>query len=409
MRAGRVIALALALGAIVAAPAAAAPGLVFDVNGEKRTVGADQIAAGADVPPTTYVVGGQPRQLTGLSLRRAVGLAGADPDSITAVTIEGVLQFLTSDPSDLADPPPFPEGPALVWVDEQQRTNVLRPAKDGKPAELQTSAPGEPLQATLDGVTLLEVGIIAPKRRVKVGERVQLFTTSTADDGATYTWDFDDGTSGTGEDVVHRFQQPGRYRVTVTVSDGAGGGGTSAPVTIVVGDDGNEPEKRKDEREKPRGGSGGSGGGGGGGGSAATGVGGTGAAGAPATPDPGAFGADDGLAPEAAEPAPEAVEPASEPEPERRTRRRHRDRDDEPAPADPVPPGAVEGVLLADASGPESPAVRAAVAAAGRTPVDDPDRDGGIDVPPGGWVGLGALLVFSAGALTELRALRRRR
>jgi len=133
-------------------------------------------------------------------------------------------------------------------------------------------------------------------------------------------------------------------------------------------------------------------------------VGGTGATGAPPA-DPGPFGVDDDLpAPEAAAPAPDP-----EPEPERRTRRRKRDRDDEPAQADPAPPGAVEGVLLADASDPDSPAVRAAVAAAGRTPVDDPDGGGGIDVPPGAWVGLGALLVFSAGALTERRALRRRR
>ncbi|MFO8029757.1 MAG: PKD domain-containing protein [Cyclonatronaceae bacterium] len=38
----------------------------------------------------------------------------------------------------------------------------------------------------------------------------------------TYSWDFGDGQSGSGEDITHRFESPGTYLVTLTVDDGTG-------------------------------------------------------------------------------------------------------------------------------------------------------------------------------------------
>ncbi|WP_075341627.1 glycosyl hydrolase family 8 [Tenacibaculum agarivorans] len=54
-------------------------------------------------------------------------------------------------------------------------------------------------------------------------------------DTLTYTWNFDDGNSGTGKTVSHTFLQSGSYTVTLTVDDGALQ--DSATVVVTVTDD----------------------------------------------------------------------------------------------------------------------------------------------------------------------------
>ena len=44
---------------------------------------------------------------------------------------------------------------------------------------------------------------------------------------ATYAWDFGDGTSGSGVETTHSYSKPGRYDVTLTVTDLAGNAGTA--------------------------------------------------------------------------------------------------------------------------------------------------------------------------------------
>jgi PKD repeat protein len=48
----------------------------------------------------------------------------------------------------------------------------------------------------------------------------------------TYTWNFDDETTGAGSTVTHTYTSPGVYNVTVTVSNGATS--TSATVTVII-------------------------------------------------------------------------------------------------------------------------------------------------------------------------------
>jgi PKD repeat protein len=63
--------------------------------------------------------------------------------------------------------------------------------------------------------------------------------TPTTDDGAscgsacTYTWDFGDGTSGTGIFVRHQYREPKTFQLKLTATDGRGASATVArPITI---------------------------------------------------------------------------------------------------------------------------------------------------------------------------------
>jgi hypothetical protein len=60
-----------------------------------------------------------------------------------------------------------------------------------------------------------------------------------AEDGETpytFSWDFDDGQTGTGQTVRHTFQNPGTYVVTLTVTDSVGNSTTATnDVTVTPG------------------------------------------------------------------------------------------------------------------------------------------------------------------------------
>lgn len=68
----------------------------------------------------------------------------------------------------------------------------------------------------------------------------------------TYQWDFDDGSSGTGETVTHAYQFPGTYTVELTVSD-AEGTQTSATKEILIsqgsGDNNNNQNNGNDNND----------------------------------------------------------------------------------------------------------------------------------------------------------------
>ncbi|WP_143751886.1 PKD domain-containing protein, partial [Maribacter sp. 4U21] len=54
---------------------------------------------------------------------------------------------------------------------------------------------------------------------------------------ATYTWDFGDGATGTGETVSHTYTVAGIYTATLTVTDGGGATDTDTLTITVEGDD----------------------------------------------------------------------------------------------------------------------------------------------------------------------------
>ncbi|MGH2839665.1 MAG: hypothetical protein ACRDKY_02425, partial [Solirubrobacteraceae bacterium] len=80
-----------------------------------------QIAAGADVQSRSYTLrsspgsAGRKLQLTGMSVRRLLEIAGFDPDTVEFISLvrpDGTLATLRR--ADFAAASPFPEGPALV-------------------------------------------------------------------------------------------------------------------------------------------------------------------------------------------------------------------------------------------------------------------------------------------------------
>jgi PKD repeat protein len=59
-------------------------------------------------------------------------------------------------------------------------------------------------------------------------------SSSTLTDG-TYTWDFGDGTSGSGVTTTHRFSQVRTYTVTLTVRNVLGQSATTSKTVTVAG------------------------------------------------------------------------------------------------------------------------------------------------------------------------------
>ncbi len=66
---------------------------------------------------------------------------------------------------------------------------------------------------TIDGLTATNDG------PTQLGSATRLKATVSSGKNVSYTWDFGDGTSGTGADVTHQYVAPGSYTATVTASN----------------------------------------------------------------------------------------------------------------------------------------------------------------------------------------------
>jgi hypothetical protein len=244
------LAAGLTLGFGPAVAHAGGPGVTLFTSSSAQpiTLSGDQVAAG-DVPANTVYTrrasAGDPGtkiRLGGVSVRALLLQNDVDPDAITFVNItraDGGQVTLRR--ADLADPPPFPEGPAL-FSDDGSATTFLRPVR-GRYAtnakdEVVATADSGPLQVYVDGGDIPVVASATPLT-VKAGETVT-FTArvSFKPPGArlSYEWDFGDSTTTRGSaTVTHRYDSAGNRQARISVR--GRGGYTQQCATFCAGTD----------------------------------------------------------------------------------------------------------------------------------------------------------------------------
>lgn len=212
-------------------------------DGSQRTVDNASLLASIDVHSRQYTVRpGDVETFSGVSVRHLLrDVAGVDMTGVTFARArhdDGTTDVLTT--ADLAGPPDFPDGPALVFADGPS-IRYLRPPRDDsdpKGADDYATQSGESLTIELHDGAVLAVHASASTTSAKPGAAVTLSATASgAELGETlaFSWTLGDGDLGAGSTVVHRFAAPGTYRIVVDVRGSAGSAGTSTPVVVVVG------------------------------------------------------------------------------------------------------------------------------------------------------------------------------
>jgi hypothetical protein len=218
-----------------AASAQAGPGVTIRQGAGSATsnISGGQIAGAANAAGT-YTLRERPSDpgervsLRGLSIRGLLELAGFNAGAVRFVQVVGADGGVITITGPEINNPPFPEGPAIV-TDEGSKTRFVKPARSsGGTSDNVLSVPGTPLEITVEGGTLLSIRAGASPTTVKTGQTVT-FRASVRfpPPGAsfTYEWDFDDGGTGSGPTVTHRYQSSGNLEPRVTVH---GSGGSTA-------------------------------------------------------------------------------------------------------------------------------------------------------------------------------------
>lgn len=236
------------------------------VGGRTVFVGPAQMQQEADVPETAYTLrsasSSQTNDHAGLSVRKLVVLAGADPDSVGFVSVkrpDGTLAYLAG--ADIADPPPFPEGPALVWVDGDT-SRFFRPVRndsDVNAADNVGTESGQPLVVDVHAGPLIGVSATARPAKAAAGADIAFSANASGGRDLSYTWTFDDGTHAHGQTVTHAYKLAGGYNAFVTVAGAGDSGGSSPTIHVVIGNPPKGPAPRagggSTKRKAPGGGS----------------------------------------------------------------------------------------------------------------------------------------------------------
>ena len=81
------------------------------------------------------------------------------------------------------------------------------------------------------------VKVVSGQMVVDLGDQVQFDASDSIDEDGTitsYNWDFGDGETGTGKDVIHRYQNPGDYIVSLSVTDDDGAVGNNDRILTYI-------------------------------------------------------------------------------------------------------------------------------------------------------------------------------
>ncbi|MBJ7355015.1 MAG: PKD domain-containing protein [Thermoleophilaceae bacterium] len=211
--------------------------VVLPRGGGEKTVSLDSLSAQFDVYSQYALVGSSgkttSKQIRGISLRALLDAVGADP-TYSAVEIGGtggssVRISHTQIEADGATPP-------VVYSDGGVATFV-RPSYGAADKNAGDVVSGQPLVLTQVDGTDYGLKAKASKSKASVGESIK-FTASAigaAGQELVYSWVFNDGSTGTGANVSHRFKKRGYYRVLVAVKGAGETTSTSMVLKIQVG------------------------------------------------------------------------------------------------------------------------------------------------------------------------------
>jgi PKD domain-containing protein len=216
------------------------------------SIGSAELENAYDIVDKTYTIrandGTEDRlRFSGASIRRVLDLAGIDPGSVRFLETprsDGTDATLSGD--DLGPNPPFADGPPLVFVDGAA-VRYLRPvrnATDSNAGDNLATQTGAPLEITTRTGNILNVRITAES--TGPGKLSFEATASGALPGESidFSWDFGDGTTGTGVTTKHQYTAKGTYRIVARAEGDQDSAGSSNILTLSVSpskDDGDGP------------------------------------------------------------------------------------------------------------------------------------------------------------------------
>jgi hypothetical protein len=234
-----VVALAMMVGSTDGARADAPQVTIVTPGGAQHTLSLEALAGGEDIVNAVYPVraeaGETTTTVTGFSIAALLRAADVDPYGFSYLEVQrpggGSVQL--SSAQALGEPAP-------VVYSTGAGTGFLRPSTgsgDDNAADSFQSPAG--LTIVMRKGASLQVRAEATPPRASVGEKVDfraVVERAGAGEALSYSWYFDDGSSGEGETATHAFAKPGSYSVVVGVTAAGEDTGASAVVRVQVGE-----------------------------------------------------------------------------------------------------------------------------------------------------------------------------
>ncbi len=237
-----------------AAPAAAdvAQVTVVSPGGAEQTLALDAMAGSEEVIARPYVLrsenGEATQTVSGFSLAQLIEAAGADPYGFSYLEVQrpaGGTVLLSREQA--LDAGSFADGPPVVHA-TATGTGFLRPSTADTDLNASDSfdAP-QGISIVLRKGMALQVRAEASSVKTTPGKKVDfsaIVERAGSGEQLTYSWNFDDGHSGSGAEATHSFAKRGSYDVVVGVTSSGNEAGASDVITVQVGEPLGGPDRK---------------------------------------------------------------------------------------------------------------------------------------------------------------------
>jgi len=217
---------------------------VVSPGGAEQTLALDAMAGGEDVAGRPYVLrsasGETTQTVTGFSLAKLIEAAGADPYGFSYLEVQrpaGGTVLLSREQT--LGSGGFADGPPVVYA-TAAGTGFLRPSSgSGDLNSTDTFEAPQGVSIVLRKGMALQVKAEASTVRTAPGKKVDfsaIVERAGSGEQLTFSWNFDDGHSGSGAEATHSFAKRGSYDVVVGVTSSGDEAGASDVITIQVGE-----------------------------------------------------------------------------------------------------------------------------------------------------------------------------